>query len=410
MLRRSALGIGFSLAMAAMAASPAGAQQTAGISDNVVRIGILADMSGVFSDLSGAGSVAAAKLAVEDFKKKHNPAFGIELVIGDHQNKTDIAVNIARDWYDNKKVDMITDAINSAVAIAASKVATEKDRLLIVTGSGSTKINNEECSKNTLLYAWNTYSFAALPATYLTRKGHKKWFFIGIDYAFGHSLQADATTMIKQEGGEVVGAVHYPLGTSDFTSYVLQAQSSNADVVALASAGAGLLNSLRTAKDFGLDKTKQLTIMGGSFDDVVALGTDVAQGLLIAEGFYWDFDEESRAWSAHFEAATGKKPSMLNAGLYSAIMQYLAAVSRTGTDTAKDVIADIRSQKSINDVFLRNAHLRDDNLMSHDVYLLEVKKPSESKGKWDVYKVIATASGEEAFGPISQSKCPLVKQ
>ncbi len=409
MLKRSALGIGFSVALAAMTAIPASAQP-ARISDNVVRIGVLADMSGVFSDLSGEGSVAAARLAVADFKKQHNPSFDIDLVIGDHQNKTDIAVNTARDWYDNKKVDMITDAINSAVAIATSKVATEKDRLLIVTGSGSTKINNEECSKNTLLYAWNTYSFASLPATYLTRKGQKKWFFIGIDYAFGHSLQQDATSLIKQEGGEVVGAVHYPLGTSDFTSHVLQAQSSNADVVALASAGAGLLNSLRTAKDFGLDQTKQLTIMGGSFDDVVALGTEVAQGLLLAEGFYWDFDDESRAWSEHFEAATGKKPSMLNAGLYSAIMQYLMAVSRTGSDSANEVIADIRAQESINDIFLKNAHLRDDNLMSHDVYLLEVKKPSESKSKWDVYKVIATANGEEAFGPISQSKCPLVKQ
>lgn len=399
------LSIAASLATISFIGSTAQAQQN--ISNDIVRIGVLADMSGVFSDLSGKGSVAAAKLAVNDFKIANKPAFDIELVFGDHQNKTDVAVNIARDWYDNKNVDMITDAINSAVAIATSKIATEKNKLLMVTGSGSTKINNEECSKNTILYAWNTYSFAALPATYLTTAGHKKWYFIGVDYALGHSLQSDATKLITKDGGEVIGSTHYPLGTSDFTSYILQAQSAKADVVALAGAGAGLQNSLKTAKSFGLDKDSILTAMGGSFDDVVSLTPELSEGLLLAEGFYWDLNDETRAWSEHFEKETGKKPSMLNAGLYSAITQYLNSVQRTQSDEALTVIDDIRSQENIEDIFLSNGYLRDDNLMSHDVYLFKVKSPDASSSKWDVYDLIDKADGDTAFGPIADSTCEM---
>ncbi|MBL7249455.1 ABC transporter substrate-binding protein [Alloalcanivorax sp. C16-2] len=377
------------------------------ISDGTVKIGVLSDMSGIFSDLSGEGAVTAARMAVDDFVAAHEPDFKVELVTADHQNKTDVAASRAREWYDTQGVDMITDVINSAVALAVSEVTRDKNRVLMVTGSGSTAINNEQCSPNTVFYAWDTYSLANSLGRTLTDQGYKTWYFVTVDYALGKAIEYDATKAVEGAGGKVLGSLHHPMGASDFASFMLQAQSSGAQVIGIANAGADLHNAIRVANEFGINQQQKIVGLSASMTDVHALGLATTQGMLLVEGFYWDQDEPSRAWSARFQEKTGNKPNMLNAATYSAITQYLTSVQTLGSDNAEAVLADLHGRE-INDMFARNGRVRADGQMIHDVYLYQVKTPAQSSGPWDYYRRLETIPAERAYQPLSESRCSLV--
>lgn len=380
-----------------------------GISNDVVKIGVLGDMSGVFQDLSGASSVTAARMAIDDFVKNEKPSFKVELVTADHQNKPDNAVARAREWYDVDGVDMIADAINSAVALAVSGITREKDRVLMVTGAGTTTLINEQCSPNTILYSWDTYGISSALAGSITRAGKKKWYFLTVDYALGQAIEKDATKAIEANGGTVVGSRRHPTATPDFSSFVLAAQSSGADVIGLANAGGDLINAVKAAKEFGVSKTQSLAPMAGTMMDVHAIGLDAAQGMYLVEGFYWDRDEESREWSQRFFKERNRMPIMLQAGIYSAITTYLKAVKHLGTDDAKTVLDYLRTVE-INDVFAKKGRIRADGRMVYDMYLLEAKTPEESKRPWDLLHVRETIPGDKAYQPLSESRCPLVNK
>ena len=400
-------------AIALLASAVAGANDSAkqdnakGISGDTVKIGVLADMSGIFSDLSGEGAVTAARMAADDFVAEQKPGFKVEVVTADHQNKTDVAASRAREWYDTEGVDMITDVINSAVALAVSEVTRDKDRVLMVTGAGSTTINNEQCSPNTILYAWDTYSLANSLGRTITEQGDESWYFVTVDYALGKSIEYDATKAVERSGGEVLGSLHHPMGASDFASFMLQAQSSGADVIGIANAGGDLHNAVRVANEFGINQSQKIVGLAASMTDVHALGLEVTQGMLLVEGFYWDQDDAAREWSKRFKEKTGKIPNMLNAATYSAVTNYLSAAQELGTDDADAVLAYLHEQE-INDLFAKNGRIRPDGQMVHDVYLYEVKSPKESDGEWDYYKLRETVPAEKAYQPLSESRCPLV--
>ncbi|MGL4264132.1 MAG: ABC transporter substrate-binding protein, partial [Afipia sp.] len=289
--------LGRLMAASALGLLMAGGAHAQGISNGTVKIGVLSDMSGVFQDLSGASSVAAAKMAVDDFVKNEKPSFKVELVTSDHQNKPDIAVSRVREWYDVDGVDMVTDAINSAVALAVSGVTREKNRVLMVTGAGTTALINEQCSPNTILYAWDTYGISNSLAGSITRSGKKNWYFLSVDYALGQAIEKDATRAIEAAGGKVVGSRKHPTGTADFSSFVLTAQNSGADVIGLANAGGDLINSVKAAQDFGITQKQTIAPMAATLMDIHAIGLASSQGLMLVEGFYWNRNDESRAWS-----------------------------------------------------------------------------------------------------------------
>ncbi|HCK25829.1 MAG TPA: ABC transporter permease, partial [Alcanivorax sp.] len=343
----------------------------------------------------------------DDFVAEQKPGFKVEVVTADHQNKTDVAASRAREWYDTEGVDMITDVINSAVALAVSEVTRDKDRVLMVTGAGSTTINNEQCSPNTILYAWDTYSLANSLGRTITEQGHDSWYFVTVDYALGKSIEYDATKAVENAGGEVLGSLHHPMGASDFASFMLQAQSSGADVIGIANAGGDLHNAVRVANEFGINQSQKIVGLAASMTDVHALGLEVTQGMLLVEGFYWDQDDAAREWSKRFKEKTGKIPNMLNAATYSAVTNYLSAAQELGTDDADAVLAHLHEQE-INDLFAKNGRIRPDGQMVHDVYLYEVKSPKESDGEWDYYKLRETVPAEKAYQPLSESRCPLV--
>lgn len=396
------------MAASALALLIAGGAHAQGISNGTVKIGVLGDMSGVFQDLSGASSVAAAKMAVDDFIKNEKPPFKVELVTSDHQNKPDIAVSRVREWYDVDGVDMVTDAINSAVALAVSGVTREKNRVLMVTGAGTTALINEQCSPNTILYAWDTYGISNALAGSITRSGKKNWYFLSVDYALGQAIEKDATRAIEAAGGKVVGSRKHPTGTADFSSFVLTAQNSGADVIGLANAGGDLINSVKAAQDFGITQKQTIAPMAATLMDVHAIGLASSQGLMLVEGFYWDRNDESRAWSERFFKERNRMPIMLQAGLYSAITTYLKAVKETGTDDAKTVL-DHMKKMEINDLFAKGGRIRADGRMVYDMYVLAVKKPAASKRAWDYLEIKDTISGADAYQPLSDSRCPLVK-
>ncbi|WP_020677262.1 ABC transporter substrate-binding protein [Geopsychrobacter electrodiphilus] len=389
----------FGLAMTASAA---------GISSNVVKIGVLTDMSGVYSAIGGEGSVTAAKMAIEDFGGK---VLGkpIQLISADHQNKADIASTKAREWADTDHVDMITGLLNSGCALAVQKIGTEKKVISMATGAGSTALTNKDCSPYGIHYVYDTYSLPKVAGGAIVDTGGKTWYFITADYAFGHSLEENTSAFVKAHGGQVLGQVRHPLSTADFSSYLLQAQASGAKVIGLANAGGDFINAVKQAREFGIVKGGQ-TIAGMLvfLSDVKSLGLDVAQGMNFATSFYWDRDEPSRAWSKRYFAKTGAMPTMDQAGVYSATTNYLKAIQAAGTDNADAVMKQLRSMK-IDDFFSINGHLRADGTMVHDMFLVEVKKPSESKGPWDLLKVIKQVPGDEAFMPMSEGSCPLVK-
>ncbi|MFG1359558.1 ABC transporter substrate-binding protein [Xanthobacter pseudotagetidis] len=385
------------------------AQSPAGISKDVVKIGVLTDMSGQFSHEAGEGSVTAVKMAVEDFGGK---VLGkpIEVIVADHQNKTEVAVAKAKEWFDVDNVDMIANLINSAVAIGVANVAKEKNGIAIVNGSGSSRLTNDACTPNSIHYAYDTYALAVGTGNALIKEGKKRWFFLTADYAFGHALEADTAAVVKAGGGQVAGSVRYPINTLDHGSFMLQAQGSGADAVAVAGSGTVFINAVKAAHDFGLTNSGKQTLAGLLvwITDVHSMGLDTAQGLVLTNAFYWDRDEETRAFSKKFEAKMGRKPHMGDAGDYSSTMHYLKAVQAAGTDEAQAVMAKMREIK-VSDFFAKNGVIRPDGRFVHDMYVYQVKKPSESKYPWDYYKLVQVIPGDQAFRPLSESKCPLVK-
>jgi branched-chain amino acid transport system substrate-binding protein len=378
-----------------------------GISDGTVRIGVLTDMTGVFSDLGGTGAVTAAQMAIDDYVASEKPPFKVELVSADHQNKPDIASGIARQWYDTGGVDLITDVINSGVALAVSSVAESKNRMLIVTGSGSTRLTNEQCSPYTISYTWDTYSFANGQARLVKSLGLDTWYFVAVDYALGKSLVAEASEAVIRNGGKIAGTVYHPISTTDLSSYVLQAQGSKAKVIGFANAGADLLNSIKAAEEFNITPGQVIVPLVGTITEVNALGAAATQGMYLVEPFYWDLDDLSRQWSKRFFDKFGKMPNFVQAGAYSAVTNYLKAVQAEKTDDAAAVMKRLKTMP-INDMFARNGKIRADGRMVHDMYLVQVKAPSDIKEKWDYYNVKETIPADEAFQPLSASKCRLV--
>jgi branched-chain amino acid transport system substrate-binding protein len=380
------------------------------ISDNVVRIGVLTDMSGLYSDFSGKGAVEAVKMAVEDFGGKVNGK-PIEVIYGDHMNKADIASATAREWIDEKKVDMITDNTGSATALAVVKVAGEKKRIAIVTGGGTTRITNEDCTPYSLHYNHDTAALASVAGKYIVKQGGNTWYFLTVDYSFGSSLQADTTKMVLANGGKVLGAVKHPPNASDFSSYLMQAQSSGAKIIGLANGGGDTINAIKTANEFGMLKSGKQKLAGllVFINDIHALGLKTAQGLYVTEGFYWDLNDATRKWSERFYKRAGKMPSAIQAADYSSTMHYLNAVKAMGTDDA-DIVIKKMKDTPVNDFYTTNGKIRADGLLVHDMYLMQVKAPSESKKPWDYYNVRAVVPGVEAYPSLEQGSCAFAKK
>jgi branched-chain amino acid transport system substrate-binding protein len=393
---------------AGLALAASGTTANAQISDDVVKIGVLTDMSSLYADATGKGSLTAVQMAVADYggKVKGKP---VEVISADHQNKPDVGVNIARNWYDNEKVDAIFDVPTSSVALPISALTREKNKININSGGGSSDITGVACSPNTVHWTYDTYALSNVAGKAMVKRGEDTWFFITADYAFGMALERDAANVVKESGGKVLGDVRHPLNSSDFSSYLLQAQASKAKVVALANAGGDTTNALKQASEFGLMKGGQkLIALLLEITDVHSLGLKDAQGLIVTDAFYWDRDDETRAFSKKFLDQVGHMPTMIQAGLYSATMHYLKAIETIGTDEAPKVMAQMRATP-INDFFAKDGHIRIDGRMVHDMYLFEVKKPEESKGEWDLYKLIATVRADQAFRPLDKGGCPLVK-
>ena len=394
--------------VAGLAFVASGGAATAQISDDVVKIGVLTDMSSLYADATGKGSVAAVQMAVADYggKVKGKP---VEVVVADHQNKPDVGVNIARNWYDNEKVDAIFDVPTSSVALPISALTREKNKININSGGGSSDITGVACSPNTVHWTYDTYSLSNVAGKAMVKRGEDTWFFVTADYAFGMALERDAANIVKETGGKVLGDVRHPLNSSDFSSFLLQAQASKAKVIALANAGGDTTNALKQASEFGITQGGQKMIaLLLEITDVHSLGIRATQGLILTDAFYWDQDDESRAFSKRFNEKVGHMPTMIQAGLYSATMHYLKAIEAIGTDEAPKVMAQMRATP-IHDFFARNGKIRIDGRMVHDMYLFEVKKPEESKSEWDLYKLLATVPGDEAFRPLDKGGCPLVK-
>jgi branched-chain amino acid transport system substrate-binding protein len=391
------------VAFAALA-EPAAAQS---ISDDVVKIGVLTDMSSLYADATGKGSVTAVQMAVADYggKVKGKP---VDVVYADHQNKPDVGVSIARNWYDNEKVDAIFDVPTSSVALPISALTREKNKIHINSGGGSSDITGPACSPNTVHWTYDTYALSNVAGKAMVKAGEDTWFFVTADYAFGQALERDAAAVVTNNGGKVLGDVRAPLNTSDFSSFLLQAQASKAKVIGLANAGGDTTNALKQAAEFGIMPGQKMIALLMEITDVHALGVKATQGLIVTDAFYWDRDDESRAFSKRFYDKVGHMPTMIQAGLYSATMHYLKAIEAIGTDEAPKVMEQMRKMP-INDFFAHDGKIRIDGRMVHDMYLFEVKKPEESKGEWDLYKLIATVPGNEAFRPLDKGGCPLVK-
>ncbi|GAA5175826.1 ABC transporter substrate-binding protein [Niveibacterium umoris] len=400
---------GLVAALCASAALPATAADGAKISDGVVRIGVLTDMSGVYAQVGGKGSVIAAQMAVDEVGGKVL-GMPVEIVSADHQNKVDIATATARQWIDTQKVDMITELLNSGVGIAVQKLASEKKRITINTGAGSTALTNKECTPYGIHYAYDVFALAKGVAAEVIKDGGKDWTFITADYAFGQSLEANARAQIEKNGGTVKGSVKHPLNTADFSSYLLQAQATGAHVIALANAGGDFTNAVKQAKEFGVvGGGRSLVGLLIFITDIKALGLDAAQGLKFTEGYYWDYDAQTRKFGEAFMKRAGSMPTMSQAGVYSAVKNYLKAVEKAGTDDA-DAVRAVLGEMTINDEVIRNGKLRADGRLVHDMYLAQVKEPKASKGAWDLEQILRVIPGEQAYQPLAESTCTLVKK
>jgi branched-chain amino acid transport system substrate-binding protein len=374
-----------------------------------LKLGGILDMSGLYADITGAGSETAARMAVEDFGGE---VLGrkVEIIAADHLNKADLAANIARDMLDNQGVEMLWDVAASATALAAGEIAKARNKIVIFNGPGSIRLSNEACGPFTVHYVFDTFAQANVTGLAAVKSGLDSWFFLTADYAFGQDLEKDTTNVVVKSGGKVLGAVRHPLNTSDFSSYLLQAQASKAKVIGLANAGGDTINAIKQAAEFGIMKSGQkMSPLLVFVTDIDSIGLETAQGLLFAEAFYWDLNEETRAFSKRFMERVKRVPTAVQAGVYSSVTQYLKAVKAAGTTDAAAVMK-VMKETPINDMFAKNGRIREDGRMVHDMYLFEVKKPSESKGRWDDYKLLATVPGNEAFQSLELSRCPLVKK
>ena len=377
------------------------------ISDNTVKIGYLADMSGTYRDIAGPTGQIALEMAIEDFGGKVNGA-NIEVLSADDRNNPDSSSSTVRRWLEDDKVDMVAGLVASSVTIAVTKLLDGSNALGLVSGSAASSISNEHCTPNHIHYVYDTYPLANGTAKAVVQEGGKSWYILTADYAFGHALEGDVTRVVEENGGEVIGTSRHPFPTSDFSSYILQAQSSGADVVALANAGADTTNAITTAGEFGVTQSGQtIAALLLFLTDVHALGARTAQGIQLTTGWYWDMNEEARAWSDRYMERAGVRPTMVHAGIYSSSIQYLTAVQETGSDSA-DVVRKRMVDTPINDMFASNGRIREDGRMVHDMYLAEVKTPEESENEWDLYKILRTIPADEAFRPLSESKCKLV--
>lgn len=380
------------------------------ISDGIVKIGVLNDMSGLYADITGPGSVVAAKMAVEDYLKSSKSSLKIEIVSADHQNKADIGSNIARQWYDTGKVDMIIDVPTSSVALAISQVSREKGKIHVNTGAATADLTGKACSPNTIHWLYDTWMLANGTGKAVVQHGGTSWFFLTADYAFGQALERDTEAVILKNGGKVLGKVRHPLATQDFSSFLLQAQASKAKVIGLANAGGDTTNAIKQAYEFGIVKGGQ-TLAGllVFLTDIHSLGLEKAQGLYLTETFYWDLNDQTRAWSKRFAALHGGKyPSMDQAGVYAGILHYLKAIDAGKNDDGTKVAQKMKDLPT-DDVLFGKGSIRKDGRKLHPAYLFEVKKPSESKGPYDYYKLLATIPADQAFRPLNEGDCPLVK-
>lgn len=393
--------------MVACAWPPAAGAQRSG---DVVRIGVLTDMHGALSDLTGAGSVTAVRMAVEDFGGK---VLGrpIEIVEADHRNLADVASTIARDWIEHQGVDMITDLANSAVALAVSALARDEKRIAIVNGAGTTRLTNAECSPTTVQYAWDTWAMAHGPVRTLVRQGGTTWYFITADYAFGRQIEKEVRDVVTAAGGKVLGSTRLPLNTEHFERALQEAQRSGAEIIALANGGADTIRAIRAAQKLGIATRgrQRLAALALFLPDVHSLGLRASQGLVLTTGFYWDRNDASRQWARRFFALTGRMPTVMQAGDYSSTIHYLRAVQAEGTTSAAAVMARMQATP-VDDFFARDGRIRPDGRMVHDMFLVQVKKPGESKYPWDYFRILATIPAAEAFQPLAQSTCPLVRR
>ena len=401
--------VGLAAALAAISLQ-AGAQGAgARISDGVVKIGVLTDVNGPFMDNVGRGSIVATEIAIEEFGGKVL-GYPVQMVSADHQNKADVGSARVREWFDRDKVDVVTELGNSAVALAAMKIAETKHRMSIVTGAGAVRISSEDCTPTNLQWVYDTYALAKVGTQSIVRKGAKNWYYLTADYAFGHSLENDGKQFIEAAGGKVLGSSRYPFPGSDFSSYILKAQASKANAVAIATAGLDLQNAIKQGREFGLvEGGQQAVAMLMSIVDVNSIGLKDAGGMMFAESFYWDLDEASRKFARKFFEKTKRMPTALQAGQYSATLNYLRAIEKAKSDDVSDVMKQLKTMP-IQDAFAKNGKVREDGKMVHDMYLVQVKKPQESKAPWDYYTVLETVPGDKAFHPLSESKCPLVRK
>jgi branched-chain amino acid transport system substrate-binding protein len=390
------------LAIAAIAPRPLAAAE---LSDGIVRIGVLTDLSGPYSAIAGQGSVIAARMAIADFggRVAGRP---VELVAADHQNKPDIGSAIARQWFDADKVDVVVDLVNSAVGLAVMNIARERHKVTLLTGTITGRAVNEECSPTNIQWTNDTYALANSSADALVKRGGKSWFFITVDNAFGRSLEKDAAATVKRLGGTVVGSVAHPLDTTDFSSYLLQAQASGADVIGLANAGANTIDAVKQAAEFRIAPKQTLAALDAFLTDIHAIGLEVAQGMYVTQGFYWDLDDATRAWSKRFFAERQAMPTVQNAAIYSLVTHYLKAVEAVGSDDAAKVMAQLRSSP-VKDFYARNAEIRRNGSLIHDIYLMRVKTPAASTYPWDYYAIDTVIPAAKAFPPLDASPCGL---
>jgi branched-chain amino acid transport system substrate-binding protein len=374
-----------------------------------LKLGLLLDMSGPYADLGGRGSVTAARMAVDDFGDK---ALGrpIEIVFADHQNKPDTAAALARQWFDDQGVEAILDVAASGPALAVNEIAKQRNKILIANAPAARRLTNEDCAPYTVHYTYDNYALAKGTGEASVKAGYDSWFFITADNVFGKDLETITSTFVTNNGGKVIGSVRAPLNVADFSSYLLQAQSSQAKVIGLANSGSDTVNAIKQGTEFGVGKSGQkLVALLAYITDVNSMGLEAAQGLLLTEAFYWDMNDETRAWSRRYFDKMKTMPNMVQVGVYSSTLHYLKAVEASGTVEAGAVMKMMKATP-INDFFAHDGRIREDGRMVHDMYLFEVKKPSESKEPWDDYKLVATIPAEEAFQPLSQSTCPLVKK
>jgi branched-chain amino acid transport system substrate-binding protein len=390
-----------------VAAALAAVNPASAATDQVV-IGDIDDMSGVYADVIGPNGIEAVKMAIDDFG---GTVLGkpITFISADHQNKPDIGASKYREWADQSGLTMLLGGSNTGVSLAMAKVAGEKKVPFFAVGAAGSSLTNKDCTPYTVHYSYDTTSLANGTASAMVQAGGKKWFFLTADYAFGTQLQEAATKVVEKNGGTVVGSVRVPLGTTDFSSFLLQAQGSGGDVVGLANAGTDFVNSLKSANEFGISATMKPAALLAFISDIHALGLNTAKGLYLTTGWYWDLNDTTRAFGKRFFAKTGKMPTMNQSGYYSSTLTYLNAVKAAGTTDSDKVMAELHKAK-INDMFVKDGYIREDGVMVHDMYVMQVKSPEESKYPWDYYKLIKTMPGEEAFGPLSDSTCPFVKK